>query len=145
MQPTKRGSLAAPLSKAHSQTTPKRDPRIARLKGIAREIAIAAGYDVLRLLVQLFGGQRVFIPLGARPPRSGSKLAKLDPATLAKLIEFRGGEYIEVPTGAAIQRQEIIDFLQSSPRPTNNQVASKFGVHRRSVQRMRSTLRAAAP
>lgn len=133
-------------AKAASPTKPKADPRIQYLSGIAKEFALAAGVDAAEKLMKLFGGERVSVPLKARP---SSRIWKLGPAAAEKLVELRGGETIDVPTGAAgalrratsMRRQQIAECFQGPEKMTINAAAKKFGVHRRTISRIRAAAR----
>ena len=67
---------------------------------------------------------------------------------MAILAELRGGEHVEIQSNlekAAHMRSQILEYLRSeAPRePTRNEVAVKFGLHRRTIQRIRAEFRAA--
>ena len=120
-----------------------KDPRIAELPGVARQLAVAAGYDAGERLLLQFAGQRVFVPKKIWPR---SKLWKLlGPLTAKALTELFGGDYIDVPTGEGLtvakRTRQIRNYLQGEGRQqSKNQVAGTFHVNRRTVQRHRAWL-----
>lgn len=119
------------------------DPRLTNLPGVARELAVKAGYDAGERLVLHFAGQRVFVPKKIWPR---SKLWKLlGPLTAKALAELFGGDTIEVPTGEGLtvakRKLQIRNYLQGEGRQqSKNEIAGTFRVNRRTVQRHRAWL-----
>lgn len=119
------------------------DPRLAGLSGVARELAVKAGYDAGERLVLHFAGQRLFVPKKIWPRSQLWKL--LGPLTAKALAELYGGEYIEVPTGEGLSRSKRVAQIRqhlagAGKASSKNQVASALKVHRRTVQRHRGYL-----
>lgn len=137
MIPVRRGVAVQP---AATPPRPGHDPRIDELTGIAKLLARRAGYDAGLQLIMLFGGARIFIP---RTIRTNCPLHKLGPKAAAALSELRGGEQVDVPTGRGIIRKQIIAYLSTAgtQKESKRAVAKKFGVHARTVQRIRAELR----
>lgn len=118
------------------------DPRIASLDGIARELALEAGYDAAIRLMQHFGGQRHYIPDKIRRSspfwqKLGPEIARVLPLCAARLGGSNGRQNeVDIPTGSRLERAKrkaaIADFAGSK-----NQAAATFHVSRRTVQRYR--------
>lgn len=121
------------------------DPRLADLNGPALELAKVAGFDAAVRLMVSFGGQRLYVPSKMRPRRTSKRQALNDvdfitaigrePAkALAKLY---GGEHIDIPLGSTLHDRQIklqvVNFNGSL-----NQAVRKFGLHRRTIQRIKS-------
>ena len=121
-----------------------RDPRLADLVGPALELAQVAGFDAAVRLMVNFGGQRLYVPRKMRPRRANKRQAlnEIDFVTAlgwdaAKaLAGLYGGEHIEIPLGKLLKegqrRLQVANFKGS-----NNQAIQTFGLHRRTVQRLR--------
>lgn len=75
--------------------------------GIIKELYDLIGHDALMILVENFGGLRIYIPKDI----SNSKIAKvLPPDVLIKLSRTYCGSFLRVPL-ARQYRQDIIDWL----------------------------------
>lgn len=119
-----------------------KDARIAELVGIAREFALAAGFEAAEQLMLHFGGQRVYVPIKMRPSSPFWKVlgrsAALKLAEIATHGESQGsGAEIEVPIGSRLlmaRRKAAIAGFKGS----KNQAAAAFRCSRRTVQRYRS-------
>jgi hypothetical protein len=129
----------------------KLDPRLELLDGVAKALAKVAGFDAGERLITHFGGQRVFVPRTVRPR---SRLwQQLGPIAAKALATLRGGEHIDVPTGSEARRRlndvrvrlQIESYLKAQGNPaavSKDQVAERFKVNRRTVQRVRVALQA---
>jgi len=125
---------------------PDLDPRIATLDGIARELALEAGYDAALRLMLHFGGQRHYIPDKIRRSsqfwqKLGPDIARVLPLCAARLGGSNGRQNeVDIPTGSrldrAMRKTAIANF-----RGSKNQAAAAFHVSRRTVQRYRSKAR----
>lgn len=125
---------------------PELDPRIASLDGIAREVALEAGYDAAIRLMLHFGGQRHYIPDKIRRSspfwkKLGPEIARVLPLCAARLGGSNGRQNeVDIPTGSRLERAmrkaAIADFGGSK-----NQAAAAFHVSRRTVQRYRAKAR----
>lgn len=123
---------------------PAPDPRLADLVGPALELAKVAGFDAAVRLMVNFGGQRLYVPRKMRPRRPGSRpllnesdfVGALGLAAAKELAALYGGEHVEIPLGSALKerqrRAQVAKFKGS-----NNQAVQTFGLHRRTVQRLR--------
>jgi hypothetical protein len=123
------------------------DPRIDDLVGIARELALVAGYDAAEKLMLHFGGQRLYIPAKMRPKSPFWKV--LGPevacqlAAIAAQPRMDGGasdSQVDIPLGSRLmqaKRKAAIAGFGGS----KNQAASVFKVSRRTVQRYRGKVR----
>lgn len=120
-----------------------RDPRLADLVGPALELAKAAGFDAAVRLMVNFGGQRLYVPRKMRPRRASKRQAlnEIDFITAigrdaAKaLADLYGGEHIEIPLGSALQDRQIA-LQVANFKGSINQAIRKFGLHRRTIQRI---------
>lgn len=121
------------------------DPRLADLVGPALELAKVAGFDAAVRLMVNFGGQRLYVPRKMRPRRASKRQAlnEVDFITAigrepAKaLAELYGGEHIEIPLGSALQDRQI-KLQVANFNGSINQAIRKFGLHRRTIQRIKS-------
>ena len=115
----------------------QRDPRLARLPQVPRQLAKRLGYDMGLLLMEKFGGQQVPVPLKPTLVK-GSVIARAmgEEAALA-MCELFAGSTLEIPTGSRLRsgdrRQAIIDHPGS-----HNEAAREFGVSRRWVRMVRA-------
>lgn len=121
-----------------------KDPRIGELVGIARELAKAAGFEAAETLMFHFGGQRLNVPQKMRPSSPFWKVLGGDVAKKLAAIANKGaaqgsGADIDIPRGGRLmtakRRAAIATFNGSK-----NEAAARFAVHRRTVQRYRSSL-----
>lgn len=120
------------------------DPRLADLTGPVLELAKEAGFDAAVRLMVNFGGQRLYVPRKMRPRRPGSRprlnevdfVGALGLQAARELASLYGGEHIEIPLGASLKvrqrRAQVANFKGS-----NNQAIQTFGLHRRTIQRLR--------
>lgn len=122
------------------------DPRIANLVGIARELALEAGYDAAVKLMLHFGGQRLYIPDQMRPSSPfwkvlGGDIAQKLPICAERAAGAAGHDgHMLIPSGSRLeraQRKAAIAAFDGS----KNQAAATFHVHRRTVQRYRRKTR----
>lgn len=121
------------------------DPRLGELEGVARRFGRVAGYDAAVRLVMEFGGRRLSVPVKMRP--SSPFWSKLGPIAAKALAKLFGGEDITVPTGSKAsekqRRRQVRNYLLAQRDPSKvskNDLAEKFKVHRRTVQRVRVAL-----
>jgi hypothetical protein len=128
-----------------------KDPRIAELVGIARELALVAGFAAAEELMFHFGGQRLEIPKKMRPESPFWKVLGEDAAKKLAEIADRprpdgnaSDGKIDIPRGSRLmmaQRRAAIAGFDGS----KNEAAARFGVHRRTVQRYRGGKRSIGP
>jgi hypothetical protein len=137
MQPIRSARPALPLK----ALTPKRDPRIDYLVGVARELAMKAGYEAGEQLIDRFGAQRLYVPRLTRLSEKTKIFRALGSDAAKALADLYGGECIVVPLRSSLLRKRMTDYLLSTPRPSLNQVCAKFDVDRRTVARLRAQLR----
>lgn len=124
---------------------PAKDPRVAELVGIARELGRAAGFEAAEALMLHFGGQRLYVPAKMRPSSPFWKVLGRDAALALAAIANRGGSNrsgvdIEIPMGSKLlmaRRKAAIGAFKGS----KNQAAAAFRLSRRTVQRYRSASR----
>jgi hypothetical protein len=122
------------------------DPRIAYLVGIARELALEAGYDAAIKLMLHFGGQRLYIPDQMRPSSSlwkvlGGDIAKKLPGCAERAAGAGGHDgHILIPSGSRLERAQRKAAIAAF-NGSKNQAAAAFHVHRRTVQRYRRRAR----
>jgi hypothetical protein len=119
------------------------DHRIGELVGIARELALVAGFEAAEILMLHFGGQRRNIPNKMRPSSPFWKVLGKEAALQLARIANKGGEStgsgadVEIPLGSKLlmarRRAAIAGFKGSK-----NQAAEAFRVSRRTVQRVRN-------
>lgn len=120
------------------------DPRLADLVGPARELAKVAGFDAAVRLMVNFGGQRLYVPRKMRPRRASKRQALNDIDFITAigreaakaLADLYGGEHIEIPLGSALQDKQIAQQVANF-KGSINQAIRKFGLHRRTIQRLR--------
>ena len=112
---------------------PPRDPRIELLPGTLRPMAERVGVEPVEKLLVRYGGQRIYIPLGAQR----SEIAELCGERLAEaLATAYGGRMFKVPVGEHLTTQRKHQMIRDDPRPAN-QVAAAFGMHVDSIHRIR--------
>jgi hypothetical protein len=123
----------------------KPDTRIDDLDGIARELALVAGYDAAEALILAFGGQRLYVPNKMRPSSPfwkvlGGPVAK----QLALIVNGGAGERtgndVDIPLGSRLmqaKRKAAIAGFKGS----KNQAVAVFKCSRRTVQRYRKKVR----
>jgi hypothetical protein len=126
------------------------DHRIGELVGIARELALVAGFEAAETLMLHFGGQRRNIPNKMRPSSPFWKVLGREAALqLAKIAnqggdDTRYGADVEIPMGSKLlmaRRRAAIAAFKGS----KNQAAATFHVSRRTVQRHRGDARDVPP
>lgn len=122
------------------------DPRIASLDGIARELALEAGYEAAIKLMLHFGGQRHYIPDRIRRSspfwqKLGPEIARLLPGCAERLggADGRPNE-VDIPTGSRLERARRKAAIAAF-KGSKNQAAGQFHVSRRTVQRYRAKVR----
>lgn len=112
LQPTSPGEGVA------SGASAKRDPRIARLPKVARELAERLGYDAGVLLIEKFGGMQLSIPgpSGAKCSRISRELGE----EVARVVcELWGASRVDVPTGARIKSADLRQAINEHPGSHN--------------------------
>jgi hypothetical protein len=124
-----------------------RDPRIDDLVGIARELALVAGYEAAEKLMLHFGGQRLYIPDKMRPRSPFWKVLGPEAAKQLAIIAAQprqNGEardnQVDIPLGSRLlqaKRKAAIATFDGS----KNRAASVFKVSRRTIQRYRRKMR----
>lgn len=126
---------------------PARDPRIDDLDGIARELALVAGYEAAERLILHFGGQRHYIPDKMRPSSPfwkvlGPEVAKQLAAVFVVWAASAAGRdnHVEIPLGGRLmqaKRKAAMAAFDGS----KNEAAATFRCSRRTVQRYRRKVR----
>lgn len=112
---------------------PARDPRIELLPGTLRPIAERVGVEAVDKLLARYGGQRIYIPLGA----ARSEIAELCGDALAEaLAQAYGGRMLKVPVGEHLDTRRKHQLIRDDPRPAN-EVAASWGMHVDSIHRIR--------
>lgn len=112
-----------------------KDPRIAELPDVARQLAEELGYEMgLKLMIE-FGGMQLAIPKRPLPKRSKIwQVLGEDPAKV--LSRLYGPGQIEVPIGASLKSASRNRAIVNHPG-SHNQAARAFGVTRRWVREVR--------
>ena len=122
------------------------DPRSKLFGGIVRTLALVADWEAVERLVRLFSGQRVYVPHKMAPD---CRLWEIGRDAARQLERLHGGDYINVPMlhtfEFTLKKQQIADYLAAHSEPyevSKRELARKFDVHPRTVQRIRAELAA---
>jgi len=112
---------------------PARDPRIELLPGTLRPIAERVGIEPVDKLLARYGGQRIYIPLGAER----SEIAELCGHDLAAALAAAfGGRMLKVPRGEHLSTRRKHQMIRDDKR-TANEIAAAWGMHVDSIHRIR--------
>lgn len=115
-------------------TRPARDPRIELLPGVLRPIAERVGIEPVEKLLDVYGGQRRYIPTEPK----GSDIAELCGDELAAaLAAAYGGRMFKVPVGEHLSTRRKHQLIRDDKRPANV-VAAAWRMHVDSIHRIRA-------
>lgn len=109
------------------------DPRFELLPGQLRPVAELCGVDGVELLVEHFGGTRLYVRRDVDSPEIAEKCG---PRVAAALREYYGGDYVVLPLARALETARKHQAIRSDPRPANA-VARELRMSVNSVHRIR--------
>ena len=112
---------------------PAHDPRIELLPGQLRPVAMLAGVDGVELLVEHFGGQRLYVP---RVVPSAAVAHKCGEAVARALHECYGGDYIVVPLARVLATARKHAAIRADGRAAG-EIAREWKMSVNSVHRIR--------
>jgi hypothetical protein len=120
---------------------PATDPRIELLPGQLRPVAELAGFDGVELLIEHFGGQRLYVP---RVVPSAAVAQKCGAGVASALHKNYGGDYVVVPLARALATARKHDAIRKDKRPAS-EVAREWRMSVNSIYRIRGDQPAPAP
>ncbi len=113
-------------------------------RGWLAELRAALGEETAARMAAAAGGQRRHIPKGGR---SGWIHREVGPEAALWMAERFGGEYLQLPLSETVRRSERrrwLALIAASPQESSNDLARRLGIHYRTVQRLRQSLRESA-